>query len=406
MPQSPTSRNATLALDRSDPLAAARDHFEIAEGTIYLVGHSLGPPTAASRRKAEAALDAWRRDLVRGWNSAGWIDLAERTGEQIAELIGARPGSVVVTDNVSVNLFKLASAALSLSRRQVLLIEEDEFPTDQYIIAELGALQRADVRRLPPGGGIDALREGGVLVKSAVNYRSSEIADIGAHETEARRHGAVIVWDLSHATGVVDLALQAQGVMLATGCTYKYLNGGPGAPAFAHAAPEIARKITSPLPGWMGHAAPFAFDPVYAPREGAARFASGTPPILSLASLDGALEVFAGYPMLALQKKAASLGALAMNRAKALGLALLSPAEDTRRGGHVSLRIEEGYPVVQALAALGVLADFRAPDTVRFGFSPLFLSHQQVWDAMDALSDILTTGSWNQPEFHTRAKVT
>lgn len=406
MLQIPTSRNAALALDRSDPLAAARDQFEIAEGTIYLVGHSLGPPAAASRRKAEAALDAWRRDLVRGWNSAGWIDLAERAGDEIAKLVGAGSGSVVVTDNVSVNLFKLAAAALSLSRRPVLLIEEDEFPTDQYIIAELGALQRADVRRLPPGGGLDALKEGGVLVKSAVNYRSSEIADMGAHEAEARRHGAVIVWDLSHATGVVDLALQAQGVLLATGCTYKYLNGGPGAPAFIHAAPEIAGKITSPLPGWMGHAAPFAFDPVYAPREGAARFASGTPPILSLASLDGALEVFAGYPMPALQKKAASLGALAMSRAKALGLALLSPADDTRRGGHVSVRIEEGYPVVQALAARGVLADFRAPDTVRFGFSPLFLSHAQVWDAMDALSDILATGSWNQPEFHTRAKVT
>lgn len=404
--QTPTHRDAALALDRADPLAAARGSFEIAEGTIYLVGHSLGPPPVQARRKAEAALDAWRNDLVRGWNSAGWIDLAERTGDRLAKLVGAEPGSVVVTDNVSVNLFKLAAAALGLSRKAMLVVEEDEFPTNQYIVAALGNLQRIEVRRVPAGEGNAALKEGGVLIKSAVNYRSSGIADMAAHEAEARRNGALIVWDLSHATGVLNLTLQAHGALLATGCTYKYLNAGPGAPAFVYAASEIAGKLSSPLPGWMGHAAPFAFEADYTPRDGAARFASGTPPILSLASLDGALDVVTGQAPENLQTKAKALGALAIARAKTMDLTLLSPENDAQRGGHVSVRITEGYPVVQALAARGVLADFRAPDTVRFGFSPLFLTFGEVWDAMDILADILSTRSWDAPEFHIRAKVT
>lgn len=402
----PQSRAAALARDRDDPLAAARSSFRIPEATIYLVGHSLGPPPVQARLKTDAALSAWTDDLVRGWNTAGWIDLADRTGDRIGQLIGADAGSVIVTDNVSVNLFKLAAAATHLARRPVLVIEEDEFPTDQYIVAELGRLQRIDVRRVPSGEGFAALATGGVLIKSAVSYRSSEVADIAAHEAEARRQGAMIVWDLSHASGVLTLSLAAHGVMLATGCTYKYLNGGPGAPAFVVVSGDISDTVRSPLPGWMGHHSPFLFESAYRPRDGAARFASGTPPILSLASLDGALDAICGYAMPALQTKAAGLGALAISRAKGLGLEVLSPEEDLRRGGHVSLRIREGYPVVQALADRGVLADFRAPDTVRLGFSPLFLRFEQVWDAMDALSDILASRSWDQPRFHARAKVT
>ncbi|MFN7179811.1 aminotransferase class V-fold PLP-dependent enzyme [Hyphomonas sp.] len=404
--QVPNCQDDALALDRGDPLAPARSHFEIPGGTIYLVGHSLGPPPAEARRKAAAALDAWQRDLVRGWNSAGWIDLAERMGARIAGLIGAEPGSVVVTDNVSVNLFKLASAALGLARRPLLMIEEDEFPTDQYIVAALGRLQQAELRRVPTGEGIAALKEGGVLIKSVVNYRSAEITDMAAHEAEARRNGALIVWDLSHATGVLNLALCSHGAQLAAGCTYKYLNGGPGAPALVYASPEISGKLSTPLPGWMGHAAPFAFESHYAPREGAARFASGTQPILSLASLDGALDVVCGQAPEDIQTKARRMGAMAIRRAKEMGLELLSPQDDARRGGHVSLRITDGYPVVQALAARGVLSDFRAPDTVRLGFSPLFLTYAQVWEAMDILGDILSTHSWDAPEFHIRAKVT
>jgi kynureninase len=402
----PTSRAEAQQRDREDPLADQRALFELPEGIAYLVGHSLGPPPLTATTRLVGATEDWQQGLVRSWNSAGWIDLAERTGDHIAALIGAAPGEVIVADSVSVNLFKLAAAALPLARRYALFVEEDEFPTDQYIAAGLGALSGAEVRVLPPGSSFEALKAGGVVIKSVVNYRSAEVADIAAHEREASRHGAFILWDLSHAAGVLDLKLKADGARLAAGCTYKYLNGGPGAPAFVYAAHELASDLRTPLPGWMGHTAPFAFDGAYVPRDGAARFASGTPPILSLAALGGALEAMADAPMDVVQTKARALGALAIDRAAAMGLDVLSPVEDARRGGHVSLRIAEGYPVVQALAACGVLADFRAPDTVRFGFSPLFLSYEAVWDAMAALADILAKRSWDQPQFHARAKVT
>ena len=402
----PHSRNAAQALDQTDPLAGKRRLFQLPEGCCYLVGHSLGPPPlSAFERLSEAQAD-WQRDLVRSWNSAGWIDLAERAGAQIAPLIGVYTEDVIVTDSVSVNLFKLAAAALPLAARRLILVEEDEFPTDQYIAEEMARQTGAEFQRLAAGGGFDALARGGILIRSAVNYRSAEIVRIADFEAEAARHGAVIVWDLSHATGVLDVELKASGARLAAGCTYKYLNGGPGAPAFIYAARELADRLASPLPGWMGHAAPFAFTPDYAPRDGAARFASGTPPILSLASLSGALETFAGVSASSLATKARALGDLVISRADSMGLDVMSPRDESRRGGHVSLRIKEGYPVVQALAARGVMADFRAPDTVRFGLSPLFLSHADVWDAMDALEDILHNASWDQPEFHARAKVT
>ena len=406
MTQAPTTREEALQRDAADPLADRAALFDLPDGVTYLVGHSLGPPPKGARDRLAAAQADWAGDLVRSWNSAGWIDLAERTGDRLAALIGAGPGEVIVADSVSVNLFKLAAAALPQAKTYALFVEEDEFPTDQYIAAGLGGLSGAEVRLLAPGGSFGALTAGGVVIKSAVNYRSSEVADIAAHEREARRHGALIIWDLSHATGVLDLKLAADGAVLAAGCTYKYLNGGPGAPAFVFVAGELSPKLANPLPGWMGHAAPFAFDGRYVPRDGVARFASGTPPILSLAALSGALEAIEGAGLGQLQAKARALGALAVARAQAMGLDVLSPVEDGRRGGHVSLRIADGYPVVQALAARGVMADFRAPDTVRFGFSPLFLSYQAAWNAMAALAEILESRSWDQPQFHARAKVT
>ena len=402
----PTSRGEALQCDAADPLAERASLFDLPERVTYLVGHSLGPPPRGAREKLAAAQADWAEGLVRSWNSAGWIDLAERTGDRLAALIGAQPGEVIVADSVSVNLFKLAAAALPHARAYALFVEEDEFPTDQYIAAGLGGLSGAQVRLLSAGGSFEALKAGGVVIKSVVNYRSAEVADIAAHEREAKRHGARIIWDLSHATGVLDLKLGADGAELAAGCTYKYLNGGPGAPAFVYVSNALAGRLDNPLPGWMGHAAPFAFDGKYVPRDGVARFASGTPPILSLAALSGALEVLDGVDLAQLQAKARALGALAIARAQAMGLDVLCLLEDARRGGHVSIRITEGYPVVQALAARGVMADFRAPDTVRFGVSPLFLTYAAVWDAMDALADILTGKSWDQPQFHARAKVT
>lgn len=402
----PDSRNLALKLDQRDPLASRRDLFELPAGCCYLVGHSLGPPPRTALERLENASAAWKQDMVRSWNTAGWIDLAGQTGARIAPLIGARAEEVTVADNVSVNLFKLAAAALDLSARRVICVEADEFPTDQYIAQALADRSGAEFRRLPPGMAGEALEQGGVLVRSLVNYRSGEVADMAGFEEQAMRHGSMIVWDLSHASGVLETGLNRAAARLATGCTYKYLNGGPGAPAFIYVARDLASQLESPLPGWMGHAAPFDFSQGYIPTRAAGRFASGTPPILSMASLAGALEAFDGVDMAVPAAKARALGDLVIRRAMEMGIEVLSPVRAPSRGGHVSLRIAHGYPVVQALAARGILADFRTPDTVRFGLSPLFLTYTGVWDALDALSEILAGRLWDEARFHERAKVT
>lgn len=398
--------SSAQALDRADTLAGRRALFSLPEGCLYLVGHSLGPPPTSALERIAAAQKAWQRDLVRSWNSAGWIDLAERVGSRIAPLIGVDADEVIIADSVSVNLFKLAAAALPLARRKLIMVEEDEFPTDQYIAEEMARQLGSEFQRLAAGSAFDALKLGGVLIRSAVNYRSSEIADIKTFEAEADKHGTLIVWDLSHATGVMDLSLKSSGARLAAGCTYKYLNGGPGSPAFVYVERSLASRLASPLPGWMGHDSPFRFSPHYTPRTGTARFASGTPPILSLAALDGALDAFEDVSPATLCAKARLLGDIVIAQAEAAGLEVMTPHASARRGGHVSIRIKEGYPVVQAMAAKGIMADFRAPDTVRLGLSPLFLSHEDVARAMAHLCEILQSRSWDRPEFHARARVT
>ncbi|MDZ4760203.1 MAG: aminotransferase class V-fold PLP-dependent enzyme [Alphaproteobacteria bacterium] len=408
MSQPPTSRAGAATLDARDPLASARSAFVLPEGLIYLDGHSLGPAThTALDRVGQAAGREWAQGLIRSWNDAGWIDLAARTGARIARLIGARPGEVIVCDSVSVNLFKLAAAALPLVRSRTLLIEEDEFPTDQYIAEGLASLSGAPLMSLAPGDGATALaREGGVLIKSVVNYRTALMADMAAHEAAAAQGGGIVLWDLSHATGVLDVDMGSSDARLAAGCTYKYLNGGPGSPAFVYARRDVSATMRSPLPGWMGHAAPFAFDAGYRPADHVARFASGTPAILSLAALSGALYALEDVDMSLATRKARALGDLCLARASAMKLATSSPAEREMRGGHVSLLHEDGYAVVQALAARGVIADFRAPDTIRFGFSPLFIRYVDVWDAMDILGEILATRAFDTPDFRRQATVT
>lgn len=406
--QLPASRKDAVALDASDPLRHARKHFALEEGLIYLVGHSLGPATSSALAAVSgAATSEWKQGLVRSWNSAGWFDLARAVGARIARLIGAGENEVIIADSVTTNLFKLAAAARPLARHRVLIVEEDEFPTDQYVIEALAQLAGTDFVRAAPGRGIEAMAQtGGVLVKSVVNYRTAEVTDIRIAETEARSAGGVIIWDLSHATGVLDVDLNSSGAIFAAGCTYKYLNGGPGAPAFAYVSSDVVSRITSPLPGWMGHARPFDFDPHYEPAADIRRFANGTPPILSLRALGGALDAFDGLGMLDVQTKAAQLGDLVLARTEAMGLRSTSPPIGAMRGGHVSVTHADGYAVVQALMAAGVVTDFRAPDTIRFGLSPLFLSFADVWDAMEVLERILDTGEYKQPQYQQRATVT
>lgn len=403
-----TTRDEALILDAQDPLAKARAEFSLPKDVTYLVGHSLGPPhRAALERLNVCANESWAKDLVGAWNSAGWFDLAKNLGGKLAGLIGAEPDEVMVTDTVSVNLFKLAASALPLTKgtRQI-CVDAEEFPTDQYIAQAFADLTDVNCRRVKPGEDFDALSDGGIYIKSAVNYRSGERVDMKAYEEEANKSGALILWDLSHATGVIALDMKAAGAKLATGCTYKYLNGGPGSPSFLYAQKNLLPRLHSPLPGWMGHAAPFEFDGHYTPREGAARFASGTPPILSLSALEGALEAFADVDMKALEAKAGTLGDLCIARAEAIGLEIMSPRDAPKRGGHVSLKVKNGYAVTRALHAQGFQSDFRTPDTIRFGFSPLYLRYSEVWDLMEVLAEILETKSWDKPEFHARSKVT
>lgn len=403
-----TTRDEALDLDAQDPLAGARAEFHLPKDITYLVGHSLGPPHRAALDKLDhCATDSWAKGLVGSWNSAGWFDLAGKLGGTLASLIGAEPSEVMVTDTVSVNLFKLAASALPLTRgeRQI-CVDAEEFPTDQYIAEAFADLTDVTCRRVKPGQDFEALSKGGVYIKSAVNYRSGERVDMKAYEDKARESGALIIWDLSHATGVIALDMKAAGAKLATGCTYKYLNGGPGAPSFLYADKDLLPKLHTPLPGWMGHASPFEFDGQYEPRKDAARFASGTPPILSLSALEGALEAFEGINMKVLETKAGALGDLCIARADEIGIDVMSPRQASKRGGHVSLKVKNGYPVTRALHAKGFQSDFRTPDTIRFGFSPLYLRYVDVWDLMETLSEILKTKSWDAPEFHARSKVT
>lgn len=404
----PQSRSDCEALDRADPLGPARVQFALPASVIYLDGHSLGPATHAALTRVErAARTEWADGLIRSWNTAGWIDLPRSVGAKLARLIGVAAEDVIVTDSVSVNLFKLAGAALPLAKSRTVIVEASEFPTDQYIAEGLSRISGAAMMRVEADQGLAALqRTGGVLIRSIVNYRTSDILDVAASENLARESGGVIVWDLSHATGVLDLKLAADGARLATGCTYKFLNGGPGSPAFAYVQRELAERMQSPISGWFGHADPFAFDAGYAPREGVARFAAGTPGVLSLSALDAALDAFDGFALGDVAAKAKALGDIVIARGAAMGLQSISPKDASRRGGHVSLRHEHGYAVVQALIARGIIPDFRAPDAMRFGLAPLYIRFVDVWDAMDQLADILETRAWDRPDFHARAKVT
>ncbi len=408
MRQTPHTREACERLDRADPLGPVRAQFALPEGVIYLDGHSLGPATHAALARVErTARGEWREGLIRSWNSAGWIDLPRTVGAKLARLIGVADSDVIVADSVSVNLFKLAAAALPLAKSRTVIVEDSEFPTDQYVAEGLTALSGARMMRVGEHQGVEALKQtGGVLIRSIVNYRSSDIVDVADCEDIARASGGVIVWDLSHATGVLALKLEADGARLATGCTYKFLNGGPGAPAFVYVHGDLAGKIASPISGWFGHADPFAFNPAYAPREGVSRFAAGTPGVLSLATLDAALDVFAGVDLSHIAGKTGALGDLVIVRAEAMGLATISPHDANKRGGHVSLQHENGYAIVQALIARGIIPDFRAPDAMRFGLAPLYVRFVDVWDAMDQLADIVGTRAWDRPEFHARSKVT
>ena len=402
------------ALDDADPLAPMRDTFHIPEGVIYLDGNSLGlMPKGVPERVAQVATGEWAEGLIRSWNAAGWFDLPMRVGDRIAPLIGAGPGEIAVGDSTSVNLFKGLAAALQLRPgRRTILAEGENFPTDVYMASGLAALTGATVRYLDPGEPVEASigPDVAVLLLSHVDYRSCAMRDMGAVNAAARAAGALVLWDLSHSTGAVPVDLTAAGSDMAVGCTYKYLNGGPGAPAFIWVRPDLIDAVRQPLEGWMGHAAPFAFSRDYAPAPGARRLVCGTPQVLSLAALDAALMLWERVDQAALWAKSRAMTnffiAGVEARCAAHGLRLVVPRDAATRGSHVSFDFAHGYEAMQALIARGVIGDFRAPSIMRFGFAPLYLSFVEVARAVEILGEILDGRLWDDPRYRVRAAVT
>ena len=398
------------ALDRADPLAPYRERFSLPDGTIYLDGNSLGAlPHAVKARMEEVVTTQWGEGLIRSWNTHEWIDLPSRVGDRIANLIGAGAGTVTVADSTSINLFKALSAAVHLrSDRRIILSEKGNFPTDAYIAAGLAELmgQGHQLRLVEPHAIAAALNSDvAVLMLTEVNYRTGARLDMAGLTAAAHAAGALTIWDLAHSAGAFPVDLTAANADFAVGCGYKYLNGGPGAPAFIYATPRHHADMRQPLTGWLGHAAPFAFAADYVPAEGMARMRVGTPPVLSMQALDAALDAFDGVDLLAVKAKADRLFDLFTSEVADLGLTLATPTDPAHRGTQVSLRHPEAHAVMQALIARGVIGDFREPDILRFGLTPLYLLFEDVWRAAQILREIIATAAWDRPEFRARAKV-
>jgi len=392
---------------------ATRAAFHLPEGVIYLDGNSLGPLPIAAKARALAVLEAeWGDRLIRAWNECDWMTLPGRVGDRIARLIGAPPGSVVTGDTLSIKVFQAVSAALALNpARTVVLSDSGNFPTDLYIAdGLLAALGRGlELKVVTPEALAEAIDESvAVVLLTQVDYRTGRLHDMRALTARAQAAGAITVWDLAHSAGALPVDLTRCGADFAVGCTYKYLNGGPGSPAFIHVAPRHADVAQPILAGWMGHAAPFAFDRDYRPAPGIERMRVGTPPILALAVLDAALDVWDAVDMADIRAASIALSETFIREVEARcpTLTLASPRDPHARGSQVSFRHPHGYAVMQALIARGVIGDFRAPDLLRFGFTPLYLAEADVIAAATILGEILRSGSWDRPEFHARAAVT
>jgi kynureninase len=428
-----STRDAAVALDAADILAPLRGEFTLPDGVIYLDGNSLGAlPKRTAARVQQTIEGEWGQGLIRSWNDADWIGLAHGIGDAIAELIGARPGEVSVGDSTSVNLFKVLSAATALQKagapsRTAIVSERSNFPTDLYIAESIAAASGLKLCLVEADDLADQLNSDvSVLMLTHVNYRSGRRHDMAATSRLAHAAGALVVWDLAHSAGALPVDLHGADADFAVGCGYKYLNGGPGAPAFVWAHPRHTGRmdregLRQPLSGWLGHAAPFDFTPSYRPAAGIGRFVCGTPPIVAMRALQCGLEVFSEAKvkggMDALRVKSMALTDLFIERVEqrcaGRGLELVTPRDRAERGSQVSFAHADGYPIMQALIERGVIGDFRAghaesgeANLLRFGFAPLYTRFVDAWDAAEALADVLESGLWREPRFGRRAAVT
>ncbi|ALX85859.1 kynureninase [Achromobacter xylosoxidans] len=414
------TREACVAADRQDPLAPLKARFDLPPGVLYMDGNSLGVmPRAAAARAAEVITQEWGTGLIRSWNTAGWFELPSRLGDKLAGLLGAKAGELVITDTTSLNIFKALAASLRIQqkrqpKRRVILSERDNFPTDLYMIQGMIDLlqQGYEMRLIDDDLSLDrALDEDvAVVLLSHVNYRSGQMHDMAAVTRQAHERGALVIWDLAHAAGAVPVDLNGADADYAVGCTYKYLNGGPGSPAFIWVAPRHIPDFWQPLSGWWGHQRPFDMTVAYEPAGGIRRYLCGTQPIVSLAMVECGLDVAREADMAEVRRKSLALGdlfiALVEERCAGHPLTLVTPRDHAQRGSHVSLRHPNGYEVMQALIARGLIGDYREPEVLRFGLTPLYFGYADVWDAVEILKDVLDSKAWDKPEFKQRSAVT
>ena len=406
------TRDGARALDRADPLREMRERFALPDGVIYLDGNSLGAlPKTTSPSLSDVVERQWGEDLITSWNKHEWIDWPQRIAAKLSPIVGARPSELLIADSTSVCLFKLlAAAAAARPGRKTILTQERNFPTDLYVAQGLADLLGLQLRALPADAVEEAIDEDtAVVTLTHVDYRTAAFHDMPSINARAHEAGALAVWDLSHTAGAMELDLRESGCELAVGCGYKYLNGGPGAPAFVFVADRLQDELRPPLQGWMGHAEPFAFADSYRPASGIARFLTGTPSILALAALDAGLATFDGCSMRDVGAKARAMTQLFIDEVEARcggEVQLVSPRDPGRRGSHVSFAHPHGYAVMQALIERQVIGDFRAPDLLRFGFAPLYNSYEEAWRAAEALAGVLSFRDWDRERFRQRQRVT
>ncbi|NOD92196.1 kynureninase [Ruegeria sp. HKCCD4884] len=393
--------------------AATKAMFSLPEGILYLDGNSLGPlPKSATSRVQEMLTDEWGQMLITGWNKAGWMGLPTGLGDRIGRLIGAEQGSVVTGDTLSIKVYQAVAAALELNpTRKVVLSDNGNFPSDLYmadgLLRSLG--EEYELRVVDPEDVAAAITEEiAVLMLTEVDYRSGRMHDMKALTELAHANGVVTVWDLAHSAGAIPVDLAGCNADFAVGCTYKYLNGGPGAPAFIYVAPRLAETVRPALSGWLGHEAPFAFDLDYRPGNGIERMRVGTPPVIQMTALSAAMDIWDMAEMTDVRAKSIELTELFISRVEATcpELKLASPRTPELRGSQVSFRFEEGYAAMQALIARGVIGDFRAPDIMRFGFTPLYIDEGDVIKATEILTDVMQNKLWDTPEYKVRQRVT
>ena len=403
-------------LDKQDSLAGLRQQFLLPQNTVYLDGNSLGPlPVAAKERAVEVVNQQWGQDLITSWNQHAWIDLPQQCGELIAPVIGAAPGQVICCDSISVNLFKVLSGALKMQQGcQKVVTTKDNFPTDIYVIEglkqQLGAASCELV--LSDESDIEAQLDESVamLLLTQVNFRSGRLLDMQRITEAAHARGILVIWDLAHSAGALPVKLDECKADFAVGCTYKYLNGGPGAPAFIYVAHRHQTAFKQPLSGWMGHAAPFSFDSDYAPVQGVKQNLSGTPAVIAMSVLEAALSIWSQVDMLQVRQKSLAMGEFFLECLKACELdkelVCVSPDSALERGSQLAFQHEQAYAICQAWIDAGVIADFRAPDLLRIGFTPLYVSFEELWIAVNKLKLIIENKDYLSEAYQSLQTVT